>query len=156
MLFVCNVYNHQSLSKINSLKDLYKSNSIKGINFCVVGTIFWKQVTSSGKLFCKFLKLKHFVVSYKTRNQPKPTETSPSHPKPANTNYKPNLTHKYLKCLIQIFHNWSFNVNDIFSIRNEKFQREKKNLWLHYIYEKTIKQNQQSSHGVPLLVKENE
>ena len=45
-----------------------------------------------------------------------------------------------------------------FSLGNERFQREKKerNLGLHYIYEKTNKQNHQNSHGVLLLVKQNE
>ena len=48
-------------------------------------------------------------VKYKTPNQPKRRKTRQNHPQPAKS------THKYLKFLIQIFHNWSFNVNDFFS-----------------------------------------
>ena len=46
----CNVYNC-SLSKLNSLKHMCKSDRIKGINFCIVGTTFRKEFTSIGRLF---------------------------------------------------------------------------------------------------------
>lgn len=36
---------------VNSLKHMCKSDRIKGINFCIVGTTFRKEFTSIGRLF---------------------------------------------------------------------------------------------------------
>ena len=45
-----------AFSKVNSNRNMCKSNRIKGIDFCIVGTYFRKEFTSSERLFLRFIQ----------------------------------------------------------------------------------------------------
>ena len=63
MFIVCS-FSNCPLSKLNSLNYICNSDRIKGFNFCIMRANFGKELTSSGKLFLRFVSADVFFFDF--------------------------------------------------------------------------------------------